>query len=75
MSLWPNISSLPSQRTMRDKGRYVDVLPIAYPRMDQGGVVLKWVSDKDATQEFCYFLKSSEGKAILKRFGFGIPNE
>jgi molybdate transport system substrate-binding protein len=67
--------SLAKAPAMRDKGRYIDVPPESYPRLDQGGVVLAWAQDKKSAREFCDFLRSGEGKAILKRFGFDVPNE
>jgi molybdate transport system substrate-binding protein len=67
--------SLASAPTMRDKGRYADVPADAYPRMDQGGVVLSWAQDRDAALAFRGFLLSAEGKGVLRRYGFVIPSK
>jgi molybdate transport system substrate-binding protein len=42
----------------------------SYPRIQQGGVILKWTHSLAAAQAFRSFLLSPEGRAILKRYGF-----
>jgi len=51
-------------------GSYWEVSPDKYPRIEQGGVILKWSKDVDGAQTFRAFLLSPEGRAILKRYGF-----
>ena len=41
-----------------------------YPRMDQGGVILRWAADPDAARALRGFLLSADGRAILERSGF-----
>ncbi len=36
---------------------------------------MTWVKDKEATQELRDFIIGTEGKAILKRYGFMQPGE
>jgi molybdate transport system substrate-binding protein len=58
---------------MRDQGRYWEVPLDAYPRLEQGGVILSWAQDRQAAAAFRSFLLGDEGRAILKRYGFVLP--
>jgi len=61
--------------TFRDNGRYWEVPVVAYPRREQGGVILSWARDKSAAQALRDFVLGERGKAILSRYGFGLPGE
>jgi molybdate transport system substrate-binding protein len=52
------------------QGHYWEVPRDAYPRIQQGGAILKWTRNPEAAQAFRAFLLSPEGRAILKRYGF-----
>lgn len=67
--------SLALAPAMRDKGRYWPVPLDAYPRLDQGGVILSGARDADAAHALRAFLMSREGRALLKRHGFTLPGE
>ncbi|MEO8594817.1 MAG: molybdate ABC transporter substrate-binding protein [Candidatus Solibacter sp.] len=56
----------------RAAGRYWEIPVSAYPRMEQGGIILK---DSEAARAFRAFLLSSDGRRILKQFGFYVPGE
>jgi molybdate transport system substrate-binding protein len=61
---------------MRATGRYWQVPPDAYPRMDQAGVVLKQARKAghlDAARAFVDALRAPHGQAILQRYGFSLP--
>lgn len=60
---------------MREKGRFWDVPLDAYPRLEQGGLILNWAKDKEATQALRDFLTGKDGRAILKKYGFILPGE
>ena len=45
-----------------------------YPRMEQGGVILEWAADADAARAFRAFVVGDEGRAILRRHGFFLPD-
>jgi len=62
----PNVSS---------RGKYFEVPLDSYPRMDQGGVILKNVRDRQAAEQFRTFILSPECRAIFKQFGFSLPEE
>jgi molybdate transport system substrate-binding protein len=61
--------------TMRSAGRYWEVPASAYPRMQQGGIILSWAKDREAADAFCDFLLGAEGRAILNRYGFSLPED
>jgi molybdate transport system substrate-binding protein len=67
--------SLALAPAMRDKGRYWPVPLDAYPRLEQGGVILTWAGDKEATQALRSFIMSEGGRAILPKYGFRLPGE
>jgi molybdate transport system substrate-binding protein len=59
--------SLASAPAARGKGRYREVAPDAYPRMEQGGVIL---NDTPGARAFRDYLFSPAGRNILKQYGF-----
>jgi molybdate transport system substrate-binding protein len=67
--------SLALAPSLRDKGRYIEVPLDAYPKLEQGGVILNGAADRQAAQAVRDFLASVEGKAVLKRYGFSLPGE
>ena len=60
---------------LREEGRYWGIPLDAYPRLDQGGVVLAWAKDMAAAQALRAFVLGPEGKAVLRRYGFFLPGE
>jgi len=60
---------------LRDQGRYWEVPLDSYPRMEQGGVILKWAKDAEAARTFRAFLTGSAARSIFKRYGFTLPGE
>jgi molybdate transport system substrate-binding protein len=66
--------SLAMAPNVRGKGRMFEVPAGAYPRLDQGGTILKNAVDMDAARAFRGFLLSADGQAILKQYGFGAPD-
>lgn len=61
LALAPNVAG---------QGRYWNVPENAYPRIQQGGAILKWTGNPDGAQAFRDFLLAPAGRAILKRYGF-----
>jgi molybdate transport system substrate-binding protein len=59
---------------LRAKGRYWEVPADAFPRLEQGGVILKAAGDAAQTQALCDLLRSPRGRAILQRYGFISPD-
>jgi molybdate transport system substrate-binding protein len=60
---------------IRAQGRYVDVPLGAYPRIVQGGVILRWAADVEAARALRSFLIGADGKAVLEQYGFFMPEE
>jgi molybdate transport system substrate-binding protein len=52
------------------KGRYWEVPRDAYPRIEQGGAILKWSAHPAAAQAFCAFLLGRAGRTMLQKYGF-----
>jgi molybdate transport system substrate-binding protein len=67
--------SLAVAPTVKPRGRYAELPLDSYPRMNQGGVILKAVKDRKAAEAFRSFLMDVQGRAILKQFGFYLPQE
>ncbi|MCX7700328.1 MAG: molybdate ABC transporter substrate-binding protein [Gemmataceae bacterium] len=60
---------------MRDRGKFWIIPQEAYPRIEQGGVILSWARDREATEAFRAFLLDRRGRDILQRYGFILPGE
>jgi molybdate transport system substrate-binding protein len=57
---------------VRSQGRYWEIPLDAYPKMEQGGIILK---DSAEARELRSWLLSQDGRALLKRYGFYLPGE
>jgi len=57
---------------LRGQGRYWEVPVSAYPRIEQGGVILR---DSPAAREFRDWLRSRSGRALLRQYGFLATGE
>jgi len=60
---------------MQQAGKYWDVPLDAYPRMDQGGVIMKAARDPAAARALREFVLSPTGRTTLKRHGFALLGE
>jgi molybdate transport system substrate-binding protein len=67
--------SLATAPNVSARGKYFEVPLDSYPRMDQGGVILKYVRDRQAAEQFRTFILSPECRTLFKRFGFSLPEE
>jgi molybdate transport system substrate-binding protein len=66
--------SLAVAPAMKDTGTYWEVPVEAYPRLEQGAVVLKAAKDPKTARAFLDYIKSPEGAAVVKRYGFLLHN-
>jgi molybdate transport system substrate-binding protein len=64
--------SLALAPAMQGQWCYWEIPLESYPRMEQGGMILK---DSAGARELRAFLLSEGGRRILKRYGFYLPNE
>jgi molybdate transport system substrate-binding protein len=55
--------------------RFWEIPQSAYPRIEQGGVILSWAKDPKAAEAFRAFIIGKEGQAILLRHGFSSPGD
>ncbi|HEX5752795.1 MAG TPA: molybdate ABC transporter substrate-binding protein [Archangium sp.] len=60
---------------MREQGHSWEVPLDAYPRMEQGGAILKRAKDPALARAFRDHLLGPEGTAVLSRYGFSLPKE
>jgi molybdate transport system substrate-binding protein len=60
---------------MRGAGQFWEIPTDAYPRMEQGGIILKWAKDMDAARSFRDFVLGPHGRDVLKRYGFFLPEQ
>lgn len=67
--------SLAMAPRMRETGRYWLVPLEAYPRMEQGGVILDWAKDREAASSLRSFVTSDRGRETLRRYGFLLPDD
>jgi molybdate transport system substrate-binding protein len=67
--------SLAMAPPLKARGRFQEIPADAYPRLDQGGVVLIGARDTKAAQKLRDFLTGDEGRTVFRRFGFRLPGE
>jgi molybdate transport system substrate-binding protein len=67
--------SLALAPSVKEQGRYWKVPLDAYPRLEQGGIILKWAKDMEAVQSFRKFVMGSKGRPLLKAYGFILSGE
>ena len=60
---------------MRDAGRFWQVPLDAYPRMEQGGIILKSSKNLETARAFRDFVLGDQGREVLKRYGFYLPEK
>jgi molybdate transport system substrate-binding protein len=66
--------SLALAPNLKGRGRRFEIPASTYPRLEQGGTILKNAADLDAARAFRGFLLNADGQAILKQYGFAAPD-
>ncbi len=61
--------------SMQGKGKYWIVPQDAYPPLDQGVVVISSSPHKTEAAAFLDYIKGPEATVVLKRYGFGLPEQ
>lgn len=70
--------SLAMAPSMKEAGRFWEIPLTAYPRMEQGGVILETArknGNYEAVKQFADWVTAPTGRAVLKRYGFYMPEE
>jgi molybdate transport system substrate-binding protein len=67
--------SLAVSPAVASQGKYWEVPLSAYPKMEQGGAIMKWTKDASSAQALRAFVLGKQGRALLKRYGFYPPGE
>jgi molybdate transport system substrate-binding protein len=65
--------SLVAAPTGARNGRWFDIPLADYPRVVQGGVIMRAAADLDSARAFRAFLIGQDGRAILQQYGFSPP--
>lgn len=66
--------SLAVSPPMQEAGSYAEIPIDSFPRIDQGGVVLAGARDAAAARAVADFLVGDQGRAVLERYGFYLPD-
>lgn len=64
--------SLALSRSMKDKGRYVEVPAHDYRPIEQACVILSSSKNKQVANQFLSFIKTARASDTLKRYGFDV---
>jgi molybdate transport system substrate-binding protein len=67
--------SLAMAPAMKETGRYWEVPLDAYPRLEQGAVILKAARDPKTARAFWDYAKGPEGAGVLTRYGFLLTGD
>lgn len=65
--------SLAVAPAMKDTGVFWEVPPDAYPRLEQGAVILTRAKDQKAARAFLDYAGGPDGRGVFARYGFLIP--
>jgi len=60
---------------MQDKGKYWMVPAEAYPPLDQGAVLISRSPRRQDAAAFLEYIKTAEVAALLRRYGFSLPDQ
>ena len=58
---------------MKSRGRYWEIPLDAFPKMEQGGMILKSATQVKAARAFVEFSTGTHGRELLERYGFFLP--
>ena len=65
--------SLAVAPAMKDTGAFWEVPVEAYPRLEQGAVILNKAKDPRTARAFLDYVRGPEGRGVFARYGFLIP--
>ena len=67
--------SLAAAPPMREAGRYWEVPPDSYPKIEQGGMIVKGTKQVELARAFREMILGKRGGEVLKRYGFSLPEQ
>ncbi|MDB1089954.1 molybdate ABC transporter substrate-binding protein [Streptomyces sp. ACA25] len=67
--------SLAEAGPMKDRGDVAEVDLESYPRINQGGVIMKKSSDVEAAKALATYLTGPGAQEVLKSYGFFLPGQ
>jgi molybdate transport system substrate-binding protein len=67
--------SLAVAPAMKEEGRYWEIPLEAYPKLEQGAVILKTAKEAKTARAFLDYIKGPDGAAVFKRYGFFQPQQ
>ncbi len=65
--------SLAVAPAVKETGLFWEVPPEAYPRLEQGAVILNKAKDLKTARVFLDYVRGPEGRGVFARYGFLIP--
>lgn len=65
--------SLALAANAKDGGRWIEIPPGDYPTIEQAGVIMRNAADLDSARAFRAYLTGTDGRAVLRQFGFSVP--
>lgn len=65
--------SLALAPAMQTKGTYWEIPAQSHPPLEQAAVMLTSSKQQERAKQFLEFVKSVQGQAIMKRYGFSVP--
>jgi molybdate transport system substrate-binding protein len=60
---------------LHDLGQYWEIPLDAYPKLEQGGIILNWTEELTAARSLRDFILGEHGRAVLIRYGFFLPED
>ena len=60
---------------MKEVGRFWDVPVIAFPKLEQAGVIRTGAANRVGAAQLREFLRAPAGRGILRRYGFALPGD
>ena len=65
--------SLAVAPVVKETGLFWEVPSEAYPRLEQGAVIMRTAKDPKTARAFLDYVRSPEGRVVFARYGFLIP--
>lgn len=67
--------SLAVAPAMKDKGSYFEIPLDSYPKMEQGGMITSYTTQRESAEALREFLLGKQSRAIFDTYGFLLPTK